>query len=163
MGQTFLVLSAMMLLSLVVLQANGLILSKYSETYDMQATHEAVSLAEDRLDQATRKSFDEKALTKKIYNASEFTSVANLGPDPYESGIPQFDDLDDYDNTTETFSTPTVDNFTIVYTVDYVTVADPDAVSAVPTFFKRVKVSITNPSMSHAVVSSRVVVYRRYQ
>jgi hypothetical protein len=163
MGQTFLVMSAMMLLSLVVLQANDIVLTKYSDSYNMQATLEAISLAEARLDEATRKSYDEKTISKKIYNAADFTSAGYLGPDAYESVASQFDDLDDYNGATETFATPTVDSFTINYIVQYVTVGNPDAVSASPTFFKRVKVTITNASMSHPVVSSRVVVYRRYQ
>jgi hypothetical protein len=163
MGQTLLVMCAMVLLSLVVLQANGIILSKYTQTYDTQATLEAVSLAETKLDDVTRKAFDEKSISKKIYDATDFTSTASLGPDAGESGIAQFDDIDDYNGTTETFATPTVDNFTATYVVEYVTIDNPDVVSAAQTFFKRVKVTITNPSMAHPVISSRIVVYRRYQ
>jgi hypothetical protein len=163
MGQTLLVAGAMVLLSLVVLQANGLILSKYSETYDMQATLEAVSLAETKLDDATRKAFDENSIAKKIYNAADFTPPAHLGPDAGETGVNFYDDIDDYNGTSVTFATPTVDSYTVVYKMEYVSVANPDVVSASSTFFKRITVTITNPTMSHPVVSSRIVVYRRYQ
>lgn len=163
MGQTLLVLSALLLLSFVVLQANGLILSKYSEAYDLQATLEAVSIAETKLDDATQKAFDEQSISKKIYVATDLTPPANLGPDPGETSISKYDDVDDYNGATVTFATPTIDQFTVVYKVEYVTTANPDVVSSVATFFKRVTVTITNPYMTHAVVSSRVVVYRRYQ
>ncbi|MGE5314249.1 MAG: hypothetical protein ACM3Q4_06120 [Acidobacteriota bacterium] len=163
MGQTLLVLCAMMLLALVVLQANGLILSKYSQTYDMHATLEAVSVAEAKLDDVVRKAYDEKSIAKKIYNPSDFTAVASIGAEAGETSPAQYDDIDDFNNATVTFSTPTLDNFTIVYAVNYVSESNPDAVSSSPTFFKRVKVTVTNPSMQHEVVSSRLVVYRRYQ
>jgi hypothetical protein len=163
MGQTLLVMCAMLLLSLVVLQANGLILSKYSETYDMQASLEAVSLAEAKLDDVSRKAYDQVSITKKIYAASNFTPTAYLGPEAGETSMALYNDIDDYNGSSVTFSTPTVDNYTVVYKVEYVLPTNPDVVSTAQTFFKRVTVTITNPSMIQPVVSSRVIVYRRYQ
>ncbi len=163
MGQTLLVLAALIVLSLAVLSANQLMLDKLTSSFDSQATIAAISLAQAELDEIQRKAYDEKAITQRIYNAVNFTSPDLLGPDAGETSRSLYDDVDDYNNDTTVVSTPTLDNFTESCKVEYVSESNPDAVSSTQTFYKRITVTVSHPNMKYPVVMSALVVYRRYQ
>jgi MSHA pilin protein MshD len=162
MGQTLLVLGALVVLSLAVLSANQLMLEKLTASYDTQATVAAISLAQAEIDEIQRKDFDENSIAKRIYYATDMTPVSLLGPDAGETSRSLYDDVDDYNNDSTVVSTATLDNFTEQCKVEYVTEADPDVVSSTQTFYKRITVTVTHPNMQYPVVMTSLVVYRRF-
>ncbi len=162
MGQTLLVLGALVLLGIAVLAANKLMLEKLTGSYDTQATVAAISLAQAEIDEIQRKEFDENSIAKRIYYATDMTPVSSLGPDVGETSRSLYDDVDDYNNDTTMTSTPTLDDFTESCKVEYVNESDPDEVSSTQTFYKRITVTVTHPNMTYPVVMKALVVYRRF-
>ncbi|MDE3058429.1 MAG: hypothetical protein KGJ59_10785 [Bacteroidota bacterium] len=171
MGQTILVLGALVLLGVAVLAANQLMLEKLTASYDTQATVVAISLAQAEIDEIQRKDYDEHTIARRIYYASDFTPVDSLGPEAGETSPDLYNDVDDYnewkaDNSgyrdSIVVSTPTLDNFVEKCRVEYVSETDPDSNSSTQTFYKRITVTVTQPSMAYPVVMKALVVYRRY-
>lgn len=149
-------------MSFAVLSANKLMLEKLTASYDTQATVAAISLAQATIDEIQRKSYDQNTISRRVYNASDFTPVNSLGPDAGETSRSLFNDVDDYNGYTSSVSAPTVSNFTLVCKIEYVTESDPNTVATTQTFYKRITVTVQNTSMQNPVVMQSLVVYRRY-
>jgi hypothetical protein len=163
MGQTLLVMGAMVLLSIAVLSANRIILDRTNSGYQTQAIFAAVPIAEAKLDEIRRKAFDENSINKRIYVASNFTSSSLLGRDAGETTTFDYDDIDDYNRDSVKVSTPVLDNFWVVSRIQYVSESNPDQVSSSPTFFKRITVTVYHYSMQFPVTMSFLYVYRRFE
>jgi hypothetical protein len=163
MGQTLLVMGAMVLLSIAVLSANRIILDRTNSGYQTQAIFAAVPIAEAKLDEIRRKAFDEKSINKRIYAASNFTSSSLLGKDAGETTTVNYDDIDDYNRDSVKISTPVLDNFWVASRIQYVSESDPDQLSSSPTFFKRITVTVYHYSMQFPVTMSFLYVYRRFE
>jgi len=163
MGQTLLVMGAMVLLSIAVLSANRIILDRMNSGYETQAIFDAVPIAESKLDEIRRKAFDEKSINKRIYDASNFTQPAYLGKDAGETTTVTYDDIDDYNNDSLRFSTPVLENFWVVSKIQYVSETNPDQVSSTPTFFKLITVKVYHYSMKIPITMTFLYVYRRFE
>lgn len=163
MGQTLLVMGAMVLLSIAVLSANRIILDRMNAGYETQAIFDAVPIAESKLDEIRRKAYDEKSINKRIYDASNFTQPAYLGKDAGETTTVTYDDIDDYNRDSVKVSTPVLDNFWVVSKIQYVSETNPDQVSSSSTFFKRISVTVYHYSMKMPITITFVYVYRRFE
>jgi hypothetical protein len=163
MGQTLLVMGAMVLLSIAVLSANRIILDRTNSGYQTQAIFDAVPIAEAKLDEIRRKAYDEKSINKRIYDAANFTQPAYLGKDAGETTTVDYDDIDDYNNDSVKVSTPVLDNFWVVSRIRYMSESNPDQVSSSSTFFKQITVTVYHYSMPIPIKMSFLYVYRRFE
>ncbi len=146
-GQMLQTLGALVLLSLLVLNANRTVLNNSRIVYTGQYTETALSLAESYLQEITAKAFDEKAIGQpSIKDPSKFSWT--LGPDYGETSAGSFDDVDDYIGYPLRLREPVVSDTTTLFklecAVDYMT-DDLSATSAIPTFYKRITVTISVP------------------
>ena len=163
MGQTLLVMGAMVLLSIAVLSANRIILDRTNSGYETQATFSAVPIAEAKLDEIRRLAFDQQATYRRIYTASDFTPPAQLGKDGGETNTTLYNDIDDYDGDSVRVSTPVLDNFWVASRIQYVSESNPDQVSTAQTFYKKITVTVYHYSMRFPVQMSFLYVYRRFE
>jgi len=173
-GQMLTVLGALALLSLVSLSINTMIVGKTTVMLDAEAQLNAISIAQTMIDEIMTKSYDAATVDKKIYNADDFTSPGGLGcssteksavstPDSYPyTSVAGYNDVDDYNNYTRQAATPRMGKFLVTDTVYYVFESDPNVKASVPTFFKKVVVTVRHPNMSSPLQLSDVAVYRRY-
>ena len=145
-GQMLITISAMVLLSMVIVNVNR---NSLTNTANMDKTKYeimAVSLANTLINEACSKSFDEASTDSK--QISDVTKLsANLGKDPGELYRKDFDDFDDYNlysyNTSSDTSIISAD-FDVFCRVFYV---DPftslDSVGS-KQYHKRIEVSVTS-------------------
>jgi hypothetical protein len=161
-GQMMLVMGAMALLSVVTLNINGMIVGSVITGTEMEATLNAVSLAQTLLDEILVKDFDEKCydhvhnVVVRRFNPDEMSVF--LGPDNittdrvlvWDSTLVSkqaYDDVDDYNQ----YSRITYDNrlgyFYSYVTVYYVKEDDFDDHTTDRTFAKRINVLVANAVM----------------
>lgn len=164
-GQMMLSMGAMMLLSFLVLRFNSIQLTSAQASYNAKFGIVATSLATSMLEEAKDKVFDEVVLdtNKVISSASELS--ATLGAEGTEA-YPNFDDFDDYNNLLHVDSlslknpqTGAPTKFTITAKVEYVTETSPDVKSNIPTYHKKMTVTVTSSAMIDKVELSTIFSY----
>ncbi|MDR3665759.1 MAG: hypothetical protein P4L35_02840 [Ignavibacteriaceae bacterium] len=142
-GQQLLVLGAIVLLSIFILRVYTTENSTTKNVITNSAIIKATGIAQTMLEQIQTEAFDSATVTKAVSSPAALTPVARLGKDPGENTITQFNDVDDYNNYNET-DVISNDTFKVNVKVSYSTKMNPDVPSAVPTFSKRVDVSVYN-------------------
>ncbi len=166
------VVGAFALLSLVTLSINSIIVEKTTVMLDTEASITAISIGQAMIDEIQSKEYDTQTVGARVYDAANLTPTNQLGteagesltlPDvfPYQS-VSLYNDLDDYNGYRRTVSTSRMDNFTVVDSVYYVNETNLDLKSSTQTFYKKMVVTVTHPSMKVPVVLTDVIVYRRY-
>lgn len=193
-GQMVLVIGALTLLSILTLSVNSLIVSKTTTILRAEAELAAISIAQTMIDEIKTKYFDAIITTDttKVYSASSFTAPGSLGPsaaeaakvplpDPPDTLVPykslkktNYGDVDDYNNYRRFYYSYALGLFTVVDTVYYVQITNPDQKSGVQTFMKKIIVTVRHrnlvPEMSgydqwrsrYCIQLSDVAIYRRY-
>ena len=171
-GHMMFVVGAFCLLSLITLGVNSVILDKTTVMLDTEASITAISIAQAMVDEMQTKSYDTHTVSARVYNTTDLTPTNQLGPEvgesitypdvyPYHSAT-TFNDLDDYNGYQRTVSTTRMGNFAVVDSVYYVTESNLDVKSSSQTFYKKMVVKVTHPSMKVSVILTDVMVYRRY-
>lgn len=162
-GQMLLVLGAMALLSLTMLSVNRVFVEQERASMEGAFLLVATSLGQGLIDEAIGKGFDEVVLSNPPTSLpSSFTSAGSLGPEAGES-YPSFDDIDDFNGYSRTDTTDVGVDYTMNVLVEYVNGSNPDgSAEASPTFFKRLKVTISSPYLSNNTVLSYLVSYWGY-
>jgi len=126
MGETLLVLAALVIFSLVALQIND---TKFDNNNDLMETEfelSAIGIAQSFIQEAQSLAFDE-AVVDTTYTTGlpgYFTAPASLGSDGGES-YNTFNDVDDFNGYTSTVTTPRID-YNVSISVSY---ADSGTVS----------------------------------
>lgn len=138
-SQMFLVLGAVVLLSLLVINVNRTVLSTTDNSLQAQAITTTTSVAQQTIDVIRSKSFDEATVSTAITNINDFTAPNSFGPDMGES-VYSFDDVDDYSNYNTIVSTPRLGNVSVSVNVGYVNTNLPDVVVSLKTRMKRIEV-----------------------
>jgi hypothetical protein len=179
-GQMMLVIGALALLSVSVLNINGMIIGTQLVGFEMESTLNAVSIAQTLLDEVIIKEFDENSITQRVYTPTNMTPTANFGRETGETIIgadtmylsrTRFDDVDDYHNYTRNVTDPRMGVFTVISTVSYIVETNFDQTTTAQTFIKQITVSVTNPYMIKQqndpsqvvpVVMKDLAIYRRY-
>lgn len=174
-GQMLLVLGAVTLLSTLSLTINTMLIGQTTAMLDAETSLNAISLAQNMLDEVLTKSYDAATVTSKVYQATSFTAVTSLGPNNTEASnvrLPDvsypkksllgYNDVDDYHNYTRIDSSSRFSNFTITDSIFYVSETNPDVKSASQTFFKKIVVTVRHQNMTKPLQLSDVAVYRRY-
>jgi hypothetical protein len=145
-GQMLQTMGALVLLSLLILNANRAVLGNTRTVYTGQYASTAISIAQSYILEATVKEYDQKTIGLPLAkNVTQFSTT--LGPETGETSIGKFNDVDDYDGYTSMITTPTdpLTAYQVSFTVEYVDENDYAVVCSNPTFYKRITVSVTVP------------------
>ncbi|MBN1301903.1 MAG: hypothetical protein JW995_11870 [Melioribacteraceae bacterium] len=161
-SQMMITMGAMILLSMVILRTN----SSFLTTSDVLLTSKfnviAISLASSIIEEAGSKAFDAASDSGAVSNLAQLTGYDALGPEGLEFRQ-VFNDFDDFDG----FSMPDtfkVDSlllgvFNINCSVDYVIPSQPDSPVNYQTWYKRLLVQISSPSMTDTIRMSTIYSY----
>ncbi len=149
-GQMLLILGAMALLSVTMLSVNRVLVEHGEASVEGVSRLGATSLAQGLIEEAIGKGFDEVVLSDPPTPLpASFTPAGSLGPETGES-YPNYDDIDDFNGITRTDTTEAGVVYTIQAEVEYVDASNPDGpAEALPTFFKRLKVTVSSPYLSN--------------
>jgi hypothetical protein len=179
LGQMMMVTGAMMLLGILVLNANRTVL----ETNDIQNTSEfgitAVSLATSLVEEANGKMFDQviaDSTTPALTNPTQLSTALQKDVGESYRGAKDFNDFDDFNDLLLVFRNPidstvvsgadkviTVPGIRALYTVRckvcYVNPPDLDVVSVAKTWHKRLTVTVKSPSFADSLVYPTILSY----
>jgi len=148
----FISIGAIALLALISLRFDTTVLENKQTEVENKVYLTAFSLADDLIEEIKQKAFDEQTVEWRAIETEQLTTTDAFGPvDPGESSVSSFDDIDDYNGYTKEVSLPHVENYSVTSTVDYVSASNPDEVSLIQTYFKRITVRVTSPYLSHPV------------
>ena len=142
MNQMIMVIGAFMLLSLLTVSVNQSLINKTSSTYETESVIAATTMAQALLQEVILRDFDENTRNYAIVaTPAGLTTVAHLGKDG--ETYPNFDDLDDYKGFLR-YDTIKVGIFKSNVYVVYSGNGSITDSSTVPTFYKKVTVSVVN-------------------
>jgi len=162
-GQMLITMGAMILLSLVVLNVNnGYMLNSevvLNSKFDILATSLATSIIED----ANGLAFDE--MTDGGNTVLATSGLSSIGPENSEFYVSRdsnnFNDFDDYNGLHIVYNDTTLES--AVYDINceagYITDTHPDNFVGSKTWYKRLDVYVTSPSMSDTIKMSTVMSY----
>jgi hypothetical protein len=156
-GQTLLTVGALVLFSFIILNGNR-ILSENNDLMNYTRFQlEAIALATSVIEEACQLPFDEVSwdsskIEKKV---SDFTNVGSLGKDSGESGYQTFDDFDDFHKYADAEST-SQNIYNVACEVCYVSDSNPDVALSNRSYFKKLTVQITSPSLDDTLNVSYV-------
>jgi hypothetical protein len=143
-----LVIGALVLMSIFILGVNSSESGQIKNTLTNQAVITATGIAQTLMDQIQTESFDQQTVNKSVSVPDSLTAPGSLGKDAGETTITTFNDVDDYNNYTETDTVGILGTFNVKAKVSYCTTGtgnmDPDTYSSVRTFSKRVDISVYN-------------------
>ena len=87
------------------------------------------------------------------------TAANNLGPESWEYQHTDFDDIDDYNNFNTTVSLDRMGDFEISVSVFYINTLDPSIKSGIPTYSKKIELSIINYSLLDTLKFHHIISY----
>jgi len=157
------------LLMMLAVSANRMLVDSSSSYYSSKALEIGTELAQNLIDEATRKSFDDLQNYSYYQSPSELTAPGSLGPSsselfslpdvaPYQSPS-RYNDVDDYNGYQRLCDASEISGFIVSASVYYVTASDPDSAAGSQTYFKRIDVSVEHPLYLPKVTFSRIVTY----
>ncbi len=154
LGQTMLALASLVMVSVISLNVNRRIVEGDDEMYEAESIDFAVGFAQGILYEISSKKFDENAVDSVLQDPSEFTSpfmfdpvyegeILPTSPDTaWYKSIGTFDDVDDYNGYIRKVNTARIEGFIVKVEVYYVADSDPEVPVWVPTYNKRVVVTV---------------------
>jgi len=160
-GQMLLTIGALLLLSTVMLRVNSNNFSTETVRDEARFGVIATSMATSIIEQAKDLAFDANTDTNSVSSLSELTSVFNLGPDAGENSadIKTFNDYDDFDGYAKIDSTMQSAIFEISCSVNYVSKTNLMGISSVPTWHKKISVTVSSPSMGDTLTEASIYSY----
>lgn len=160
-GQMLLTIGALLLLSTVMLRVNSNNFSTETVRDEARFGVVATSIATSIIEQAKGLAFDAKTDTNSVTSLADLTSVFNLGPDAGENSadINTFNDFDDFDGYSGIDSTLQSAVFELSCSVDYVTKSNLKSAASVPTWHKKISVTVSSPSMDDTLKAATVYSY----
>ncbi|MCE1188553.1 MAG: hypothetical protein LWX56_05370 [Ignavibacteria bacterium] len=160
-GQSLFGLIAMMLLTMITTRVNSTLLTTQDTTQNSKYALLAVSIANSKLQQAIRLSFDENTVLAQQTSASGMSTT--MGKESGETTETTFDDCDDYNGFTARDSVQNSAPFDISMTVGYVNPSTPDVITTTKTLHKKVIVRVTSPYMRDTISMSTICSYWPFQ
>ncbi len=183
-----LVVGAFTMLSILALAFNRTMFTSLTLGLEMESTLNALSIAQSMMDEVLSKDFDENVTGgRRAYDYNDITLASNLGPDAGETiiGVDSsyyvggvlidfqskllFDDIDDYHLYQRQVRDPRLGIFMVRDSVHYASETHPDQTSSTRTFFKKVTVVVTHPSLPKTddgtvipIVLRDIGIYRRF-
>lgn len=172
-SQIYMTLGAMVLLSVFILSSNTLIQRNSQIVNESEYLITAISIAQNVLDEAKTKAFDEKLVSGKVSDEKDLTQVLGREndetfkypdlPDTVSKQIYNstkiYDDFDDYNGYTRIVDTKRADSFKVSSIVQYVDPEDPDVTQSSPTFCKRITVIVNSPYLTTPVQLKFAMIY----
>ncbi|MBN2208195.1 MAG: hypothetical protein JW759_02705 [Candidatus Coatesbacteria bacterium] len=155
-GQMMLALGAIVMLSTLALTLNSIVLDGNRVMMESELYVSGTSVAQSFVEHAAVLAFDASvgSLDPSTFPGS-FTSPGGLGPKSGEN-YPNFNDVDDFNGYSATVSTTRAD-FNVSITVKYCD--ESGNASANRTFFKKMEVTASNPSIPTSIVVRRIFAY----
>jgi len=153
--QSFLTMGGMIILALISLRFNAAVLQSSSADFNNKVYLTSFSIADNMIEEIKSKSFDQTTINLPTTNPASLTPVASLGPESGEI-YPNFNDVDDYKGFTETTAAPYFETYYVSCSVEYVTASNPDVASSIPTFYKKVTVTVSSPYLRSPVSISSI-------
>lgn len=182
LGQSMFAIAALSILSYMALTANRNVASANDRMNTGEFGITAISLATSLVEEAMGKMFDAKiedATTGELTSTSQLTPASSLGHgagEQYRNGTSDFNDFDDFNNlfivyksnvAADTAKTTGSDWETIVPNihakyyvksrVQYVSHTNLNATSSVPTWHKKITVTVINPVSKDTLVFPAVM------
>ncbi|MFQ5771795.1 MAG: hypothetical protein ACE5HX_14770 [bacterium] len=162
MGQRelLLTLGAIVIFSLTTLTVNRLTVRNSEAVYGQQAEFYALSVAQQFVEEAKVKAFDENTIAgNPISMPGGFTSTP-MGPGVSES-YPNFDDVDDFNGLTTTVTTK-MGPMSVNIAVDYVQDTNLDSiVNPTKTFYKKMTVTVQSAYLPNPVTARYVFAFQK--
>lgn len=158
-GQTLLVALGLLIFTVFILTVYRTTASRFAMVISNEALLTGSALAQSMVDQIIQKGFDEKTIDKVVLHPDSLTAPSRLGPDLFETDVTKFDDIDDYNNYTQNDSLPRLGRFKTFVLVNYVSQTNPDQISTIRTFFKKISVYVINDLVKDTVKIYRIVTY----
>ncbi len=153
--QSFLSIGAIALVAVISLRFNEAVLQNSSIEVENKVYLTAFSLADDLLEEIKEKAFDATTVKFPTTDPLTMTSPSKLGVDEKGAGAfevyPEYDDIDDYNGYVRHISAPHAEDYEISCLVWYVSPVNQNLFSNVPTFYKRVEVTVSSPYMNFPV------------
>lgn len=144
--QSLITLGAISILGLTSLRFDTAVLENTTVEVENKVYLTAFSLADDLLEEIKQKAFDANTVQFPVTNPAALTSASALGPGWWEQ-YPNFNDIDDFNRFTKTVSAPHAENYRVDCRVWYVSATNPEQVSTVQTFYKKVWIQVSSPYM----------------
>jgi len=153
------VMGAMIIFSMILLNANSLIMRVSMIQVEGELEQEVIALGQEIIEEALSKSFDEvtaEAVAPPSLIPEGFTHPNNVGPDPGEFNRSYFNDFDDYHGYKSTFVTEHGE-FEISVEVFYVEEEEDLSegeitfvYSNTQTTYKKIEVTVTNEYLTRS-------------
>lgn len=155
-GQMLLTAGAIVLMGMTVLAVNNTFSNHGFTLQQTEIGIYKVSLGMSILEEAMGKAFDENSIETDLGLITDLTVTPGK-----ESGeaYPDFDDFDDYNNFKTIIGVYGVDSISIASKVVYVDPANPDGSSMVPTWHKKITVSVWGSVQADTLTFSTLFSY----
>ena len=158
-GHMLLTIAAVFLLSNLILNSHKANTSRMLTNYTSESVIDASGLAQSIIDMIQSKAFDEMTVNKPVWQTDSLTSANYLGPEAGEYQHTDFDDIDDYNNFKTAVSLDRMGDFDINVSVFYVSTLNPNIKSSIPTYSKKIELSIINYSLLDTLRYHHIVSY----
>lgn len=158
-GNQLLTIAGIFLLSILILNSNKANTERAMTLYTTGSVIDANGVAQSFLDEIQCKAFDETTVYKAVWSADSLTLRNDLGTEFGETQNTDFDDIDDYNNYSTTITLDEFGDFNVITRVEYVESMNPELISNIPTYSKRVEVAITNFSYPDTLKFYQVISY----
>ncbi len=158
-SELLMTLGAIVIFSVAVLNINRGMARNEILMMEAELEYTAVALAQDLIDEARLKAFDEESVDGNPSNIPQgFTQSNSFGGAQDGETYPNFDDFDDYHGYSRQ-DTTTHGVYTTSASVMYVNVNNPDVSAGGKTAFKRLDVTVTSPFLSNTMTLSYLKPY----
>ena len=158
MNQLILVLGSFILLMMLTVSVDNAVSYKTMETYQVQSIIVATTLAQGLVQEISLKEFDQNTIGIPVDTLDNLTAPSLLGKE-YGETVATFNDLDDYQDYVR-YDTVANGYFTSTVSICYVQPGNLETASAVPTFYKKVSVTVNDSEGSNMPITlSTVIAY----
>lgn len=158
-GQMMLVVGAIIVLGIMMLSANRMYTTTGQTLLYSELGITAISLSTSIIQEAQGKAFDQATDNDMVTSLSSLTAVNKLGPETGESYPDSMNDFDDFNGLSISQSFTNSGKFNISCQVVYVDTSNPNVTSSVPTWNKKLTVTVTSPSMRDTIRESYIFSY----
>jgi hypothetical protein len=158
-GQQLLTIASIMLITLLIMNVHRATAERLTIMYSNEAIIAGTGVAQSLIDEIESKAFDQQTVSKEVSTTDSLTAPNALGAETGENTRTMFNDVDDYNNFTETDSLPRTGIYNIKVKVEYVANMNPSLISNYSTFTKKIDVFVTNFSLPDTLKFSDIVAY----
>jgi hypothetical protein len=145
-GQMLVTLGALVLLTSLLLSMNRGFATSGSVLLKSKCGIAAISICTSYIEEASNMHFDAITVDSAVTTLGSLNAPNTMGPKSGEA-YPNVNDFDDYHGLTLKIFELLPDTFRVHFEVCYVDPANPDVVSSVRTWHKKMTVSVTSPAM----------------